>query len=267
MKYKLGFIGAGNMAEAVAKAAINQGLVEPAKIIASDTNESRRKLFADLGITVTEDTSEVIAESKQVMLAIKPQIFPEIGTMLGKIDPQRQIVISIMAGITTAKIAQLAGQPMRIIRVMPNTPMMVGQGMAGVSMGECCQPGDDEFAMKLFGAAGKAVSVSESDIDAITAISGSGPAYIFYLAEAMQEAAQKMGLGEEDSAILAQQTILGAALLLGQSEDSAGELRRKVTSPGGTTEAALNHMEANNVRENITNGILKAQAKSIELGK
>lgn len=266
MKYKIGFIGAGNMAEAVANAAINQGLVEPSKIIASDTNASRRKLFADLGIIVTEDTAQVITESKQVMLAIKPQIFPEIAPMLGKIDTQRQIVISIMAGITTAKITELAGQPMRIIRVMPNTPMMVGQGMAGVSMGECCQPGDDEFAMQLFGAAGQAVSVSESDIDAITAISGSGPAYIFYLAEAMQEAAQKMGLGEE-GAVLAQQTILGAALLLGQSEDSAGELRRKVTSPGGTTEAALTHMEQNNVRQNITDGILKAQAKSIELGK
>ncbi|HCD31207.1 MAG TPA: pyrroline-5-carboxylate reductase [Phycisphaerales bacterium] len=266
MKYKLGFIGAGNMAEAVAKAAINQGLVSADKIIASDTNETRRELFADLGINVTQDSDHVVTESRQIMLAVKPQVFPDVAKMLAKVDAQRQVVISIMAGITTAKIQELAGQPLRIIRVMPNTPMMVMQGMAGVACGQCCQPGDDEFAMKLFGAAGKAVSVSESDIDAITAISGSGPAYIFYLAEAMQDAADKMGLSE-DGAVLAQQTILGAALLLGQSQDSAGELRRKVTSPGGTTQAALEYMESKHVRESITQGILRAQARSIELGK
>lgn len=266
MKYKLGFIGAGNMAEAVAKAAINQGLVAADKIIASDTNAARRELFAGMGINVTEDNNLVIAESRQIMLAVKPQVFPDVAKLLGKVDAQRQVIISIMAGITTAKIEALAGQPLRVIRVMPNTPMMVMQGMAGVACGESCQPGDDEFAMKLFGAAGKAVSVSESDIDAITALSGSGPAYIFYLAEAMQEAAEKMGLGQ-DGAILAQQTILGAALLLGQSTDTAGELRRKVTSPGGTTQAALEYMESQNVRKSITEGILRAQARSIELGK
>ena len=200
------------------------------------------------------------------MLAVKPQVFPDIAPLLGDVDAQRQIIISIMAGITSAKIEELAGQSLRVIRVMPNTPMMVMQGMAGVSMGHSTQPGDDAFALELFDAAGKAISVSESDIDAITAISGSGPAYIFYLAEAMQEAAQQMGLSKE-GALLAQQTILGAAILLEQSDDSAGELRRKVTSPGGTTEAALAYMEEHNVRQSITEGILKAQARSIELGK
>lgn len=266
MKYKLGFIGAGNMAEAVARAAINQKLVAADKIIASDTNPQRRELFASMGINVTQDTDLVISESQQIMLAIKPQIFPQIAPQLGKVDAQRQVLISIMAGIPTTKIEELAGQPMRIIRVMPNTPMMVGQGMAGVACGGSCHPGDDAFAMQLFGAAGKALSVSESDIDAITALSGSGPAYIFYLAEAMEDAAGKMGLAD-DGAVLAQQTILGAALLLGQSEDSAGQLRRKVTSPGGTTQAALQYMESQNVRKAITDGILKAQARSIELGK
>ena len=187
MKYKLGLIGAGNMAEAVAKAAIEQGLVTADKIIASDTNPERRDLFASLGINVTEDNDLIVTEARQIMLAVKPQVFPDVAGLLGKVDAQRQIIISIMAGITTAKIEELAGQPLRVIRVMPNTPMMVMQGMAGVACGESCQPGDDAFAMQLFGAAGKAVSVSESDIDAITAISGSGPAYIFYLAEAMEE--------------------------------------------------------------------------------
>jgi pyrroline-5-carboxylate reductase len=266
MKYKLGFIGAGNMAEAVAKAAINQKLVTPDKIIASDTNEARRELFASMGINVTTDNDLVIAESRQIMLAVKPQVFPQVAAQLAKVDAQRQIIITIMAGIPSTKIEELAGQPLRVIRVMPNTPMMVGQGMAGVACGESCQPGDDAFAMQLFGAAGKAVSVSESDIDAITALSGSGPAYIFYLAEAMQDAADKMGLSE-DGAVLAQQTILGAAILLGQSSDTAGELRRKVSSPGGTTLAALEYMESQHVREAITEGILKARARSIELGK
>ena len=266
MKYKLGLIGAGNMAEAVAKAAIEQGLVTADKIIASDTNPERRDLFASLGINVTEDNDLIVTEARQIMLAVKPQVFPDVAGLLGKVDAQRQIIISIMAGITTAKIEELAGQPLRVIRVMPNTPMMVMQGMAGVACGESCQPGDDAFAMQLFGAVGKAVSVSESDIDAITAISGSGPAYIFYLAEAMEEAAKQMGLGD-DGAVLAQQTILGAALLLGRSPDTAGELRRKVTSPGGTTQAALEYMEQHNVRQAITDGILKAQARSIELGK
>ena len=266
MNYELGFLGAGNMAEAIARAAIEQNIVDAGRIIASDPESPRRDVFAGLGIAVTDDNAEVIAQSGHVMLAVKPQTVPKIAEQLAALDAQRQIVISIMAGIGTTKIEQAIGGPARVVRVMPNTPLMVGGGMAGIALGEHAKAGDEALAMKLFGAAGRAVMVGEADIDAITAVSGSGPAYVFYLAEAMVAAATDLGLGSH-AAELVEQTVLGAAQLLAGSDDPPAELRRKVTSPGGTTEAAIKHLEGNKTREVIVNAIKAAQARSIELGK
>jgi len=264
--YALGFVGAGNMAEAIARGAIEKGVLEASAMVASDPSAARRELFAGLGVKVVDTNAEVIAQSGQVMLAIKPQVLPELAGELAAHGGDDQVLISIMAGIGTEKLCETIGKPARVIRVMPNTPMMVGLGMAGLAVGEQAKPGDEELAMKLFGSAGEVVRVEEKLMDAVTAVSGSGPAYVYYLAEAMEKAASELGLGEHGR-LLVSQTILGAARMLADSPDTAAELRQKVTSPGGTTAAALGHMDDHNLVNVIADAVKAAEARGRELGK
>lgn len=265
MQYELGFLGAGNMAEAIARAAIEHHVVAARRMIAADPDEGRRRTFAALGVATTEDNAQVIRQSAQVMLAIKPQTLAQVARELNAVDVQRQIVLSIMAGISTRKIDEAIGRQARVVRIMPNTPLMVGCGMAGIALGAGAAPGDDELATRLFGAVGKTIRVEEDKLDAITAVSGSGPAYVFYLAQAMQQAAVQLGLGEHAD-LLVEQTILGAAKLMQRSDDSPAELRRKVTSPGGTTEAAVTHLDGKKTMDTITDAIKLAQQRATELG-
>lgn len=265
MKYDLGFLGAGNMAEAIARAAIDKGVLPPQAMIAADPALARRDVFQAMGVAAAETNAEVIRQSRQVMIAVKPQVMAAAARDLMKGYRDEQVIISIMAGIRCAKLGEAIGRPARIVRVMPNTSLMVGEGMAGIALGEHARPGDDDFAMALFSAGGKAIRVQEALLDAITAVSGSGPAYVFYLAEAMEQAAAALGL-KEHASLLVRQTILGAAQLLAQSPDTPAELRRKVTSPGGTTEAAIRHMDDNRVRDVIVAALAAAERRSRELG-
>jgi len=265
-EYALGFIGAGNMAEAIARGAIDKGVLSADKMIASDPSQARCDLFTGLGIKVVDSNAEVIAQSEQVMLAIKPQVLAELASDLAECGRDDQVLISIMAGIGTRKLYDLIGKPVRAIRVMPNTPMMVGLGMSGLAVGEHAQVGDELLAMKLFGVAGEVVRVDENLMDAVTAVSGSGPAYVYYLAEAMEKAATELGLGEH-ARLFVTQTILGAAKMLIDSPDTAAELRRKVTSPGGTTAAALGHLDSQKVLDTIVDAVKSAEARGRELGE
>lgn len=266
MKYELGFIGAGNMAEAIARAGIDAGVIAAGEMTAADPTPARRELFASLGIAAAEDNAAVISQSRQVLLAVKPQVMLATAADLSKKLGEGQVVISIMAGVTTGKLAAAIGRAARIVRVMPNTPMMVGCGMAGVAMGAHAEAGDDDLAMQLFSAGdSKAIRVEEALLDAITAVSGSGPAYVFYLAEAMEKAAAALGLGEHGR-VLVSQTMLGAARLLAESGEAPAELRRKVTSPGGTTEAAIRHMESKHIDAAVVDAIRAAEERSRELG-
>jgi pyrroline-5-carboxylate reductase len=265
MQYELGFLGAGNMAEAIAKAAIDRSVLRPVQMIASDPSEERRALFAKLGVTVTADNAQVIRGARQVLIAVKPQVMAKAAADLAAHGSPEQVLISIMAGVTTEKLARTISKDCRIVRVMPNTPLMVGYGMAGVSLGKHARPGDEALTLQLFSAAGEAIVVEEKFIDGITAVSGSGPAYVFYLAEAMERAAREMGLGDQ-SPLLVRQTILGAAQLMAKSGEPPADLRRKVTSPGGTTEAAIKHMEAQGVAGHVGDAMKAAERRSKELG-
>lgn len=266
MGVKLGFIGAGNMAEAIARAAIEHGVVPAADMVAYDPTAERRELFKSLGVAVADGNEGVIRGAEHVLLAVKPQVMSGVAKDLATYGNPGQVIVSIMAGITSTKLEGAIGRRSRIVRVMPNTPMMAGLGMAGIALGEGAKDGDEELAVKLFSAGGsKAIRVDEAMIDAITAVSGSGPAYVFYLAEAMEKAAQDLGLGEH-ARLLVSQTILGAAKLLSESPDNATELRRKVTSPGGTTQAAIEHMEGKGVLPAIVEAIAAAERRSKELG-
>jgi pyrroline-5-carboxylate reductase len=275
MKYELGFLGAGNMAEALARAAIEKGVLHARDIVAADPNPARHEVFAKLGVTWSGANSQVIRDARQVVIAVKPQTLPQVAGDLAAEVTAEHVVVSIMAGISTAKLTAAingkradAGLPplaLRLVRVMPNTPLMVGLGMAGVALGPQARRGDEALTLRILGSAGKAVMVEESKIDAITAVSGSGPAYVFYLAEAMHQAAVDLGLGEHADQLV-RQTILGAAHLLAQSPDTAAELRRKVTSPGGTTEAAIKHLEGNMTTAVVVNAVKAAEKRSRELG-
>ncbi|MBX2851369.1 MAG: pyrroline-5-carboxylate reductase [Phycisphaeraceae bacterium] len=265
MRYKLGFIGCGNMAQAIASGAIKQGVLGAQEIIASDPSGANRTVFDDWGCTTTADNRDVAGQAQQVLLAVKPQVFSSVAPDLSDIDTEKQLLISIMAGLSSQGIAREVGRPCRVIRVMPNTPAMVGAGMAGVASGEGTKPGDDALAKQLFSAVGKVVELEEPMIDAINAVSGSGPAYLFYLAEAMEHAAVELGLGEHARQIVAQ-TLMGSGKLLAESGEDPAELRRKVTSPGGTTLAASTHLDAKQVHSSIAEAIQAAFARAKELG-
>lgn len=265
MRYRLGFIGAGNMAEAIARAAIDKRIVAAEAMVAADPAPQRREVFANLGIHIAADNAEVIAASEQILLAIKPQTLAAVGTELRAIDAAKQVVISIMAGITAARIAEAIGKPARVVRVMPNTPLLVGCGTAGVCRGEHAREGDEALVLQLLRAAGSAVVVDEKLMDAVTAVSGSGPAYVFYLAEAMEKAAGQLGLGPH-ARLLASRTILGAAMMLAQDGADPTDLRQRVTSPGGTTEAAIRHLDGNKTTEVFINAIRAAERRGQELG-
>jgi pyrroline-5-carboxylate reductase len=264
-RYRLGFIGAGNMAEAIARGAIDSGVLTTDQMTASDPSGDRLAAFELFGVQRSPGNLALIEQSDAVLLAIKPQALDAIRDDLSKIQ-DHQIVISIMAGLGSDRIERVIGKSARLVRVMPNTPLMTGQGMAGVALGPNAKPGDDALALELFGASGKAISVSEQDLHAITAISGSGPAYLFYLAEAMQKAADQLGLSD-NARLLVNQTLLGSSHLLSQSSDTPAELRRKVTSPGGTTEAAIKHLDANEVKAQIVEALKAAYERSVELGE
>jgi pyrroline-5-carboxylate reductase len=266
MTYALGLIGGGNMAEAIARAAIAEGVLTADQMIVADPSQTRCDVLADIGMPIADENAQVIKQSEQVLLAVKPQMASAVTGDLAAHLRDDQIVISIMAGIGSVKLASAIGKATRIVRVMPNTPLMANCGMAGVSLGQHAQPGDDDLTMHLFDAGGsRAIRVPEVSLDAITAISGSGPAYLFYLAEAMTRAAEQLGLGEH-ARTLVSQTLLGAARLLDESPDTPADLRRKVTSPGGTTQAAIQHMEQNQMQETIIAAIQAAEARSKELG-
>lgn len=278
MSHQLGFIGAGNMAEAIVRAAISSQILPADQIIACDVNQTRRDLFASLGVSVTQTTAQVVSQAKPyLLLAVKPQQLGDVAAELAQHITADHVIISIMAGITSAKLAAAITRAraaaglsddlkIRVIRVMPNTPLMSGLGMAGISLGEDAKPGDETMAQQIFAAGdNQAVIIPESQMDALTAVSGSGPAYVFYLAEAMEKAAHELGLKDHARQLVAQ-TILGSAHLLASSSDTPAELRRKVTSPGGTTEAAIRHMDGNKSVDVIVNAIKAAQKRSQELG-
>jgi len=266
MRWDLGFIGAGNMAEALCRGVISAGLFPAERIAAGDPSEARRRLFAEtLGVHALDDNAAVVNGSPTVVLAVKPQamddVLAEIGPLLG---PER-LVISIAAGVRIARIEAACRPGCRVVRVMPNTPLLVSAGMSALAAGTHAGADDLEAAARLFRCAGEAVFVDETALDAVTAVSGSGPAYFFYLVEAMIEAGVAEGLERDLAAKLAARTLLGAGQLLAESPHEAAELRRRVTSPGGTTEAAVGVMREKGVREALVAAVRRAAERSREL--
>lgn len=254
------------MAQAIAGGAIQQGVIKPGEVIASDPSEDNRAVFEAWGCAVSAENSDVTKQAAQVVLAVKPQVFPKVVADLQQGPLDEQVLISIMAGLSSAKINEQLGQPCRLVRVMPNTPALVGAGMVGVALTNGAKPGDDALALELFAAVGEVVELTEPMIDAITAVSGSGPGYMFYFAEAMEQMAAELGFGQAGRKIVAQ-TMLGSAKLMLESSEDPAELRRKVSSPGGTTLAATDSMENDGVKDAIQKAMKAAYDRAVELGQ
>jgi len=264
----IGFIGSGNMAEALIKGIIAADVYQPDDIIIADVRGERlEELAGEYKVRTAQNNIDLVGKADVVVLSVKPQNMNDVlGQVKGSLK-EDAIVISIAAGITTVKISAALGE-VPIIRVMPNTPALVGEG-ASALFAKNAGTEAMALAMKIFGAVGKAVVVdSEELIDAVTAVSGSGPAYFFLLMEEMIKAGEKLGLDEATAKELVLQTAKGAALLAEQADErgeTAAELRRKVTSPGGTTEAALKVFAEKDFSELVTMALTAARDRSKEL--
>lgn len=269
MEFQLAFIGAGNMAEAIARGILASGIFTAPQMIACDPNAARRQVFqTQLAIRAIESTSEAATLASRILLAVKPQKIDEaLGELQLAIKPHTPI-LSIVAAITTGFIeGQLIAKAPRLIRIMPNTPMLAGAGASGLCAGKLATPEDMALAERIFGSCGLAVRVEERLMDAVTSLSGSGPAYVFYLAEAMAAAGVRQGLPPDIAAQLARQTIIGAGALLAQSTDDVPTLRQKVTSPGGFTQAAVQAFEQGDLEGLVARAMDSALQRGKELSR
>lgn len=259
------FIGGGNMAQALIGGLITRGL--PAtRITVSDPVEKIRELLQEKDVHVTDDNRAAIESADVVVLAVKPQVLAALLKPLKGLF-ENKLIISIVAGAEITTIAELTGTE-RIVRVMPNTPALVQTGAHGLFATENVAAADRELASQVLAATGLTIWVnSEAQIDAVTAVSGSGPAYFFYMMESMIRAGKNMGLDEKVATALTLQTALGAAQMAITSSNTPAELRKNVTSPNGTTQAALEVFDRAQISQNIQTALAAAQKRSQELAQ
>ncbi|MGL5336194.1 MAG: pyrroline-5-carboxylate reductase [Enterovibrio sp.] len=263
----IAFLGAGNMALALIKGLILHSF--PAQqIIAVNRNEQKNKLIEqELKIKVSQNAAQSAQLADIVVLGVKPQDMSALVQSLPHVEWNKKLVISIAAGVTCQKLITLAGAPLQIVRAMPNTPAMIGEGMTGLFAASTLAAHYRQFASELFCAAGKVCWVEqEADINVIIAAAGSAPAYFFLFMQAMQEEAQRLGMNEQDARQLVQQAALGAAALAKtQPENSFAKLREQVTSKGGTTAAAIAVFEKANLQQNVAAAMQAAIVRAQEM--
>lgn len=266
-QHDIAFIGGGNMARSLIGGLVQRG-IPAARIAVSEPQAALRDaLRDDFGVEVYAHSDSAVASAPVWLLAIKPQVMGQVCQALApRAREQRPLLVSIAAGITTSAIAEWMGYPAAVVRAMPNTPALLGCGATGLFANAAVSGAQRGSAETTLGAVGITQWVaSESLMDAVTATSGSGPAYVFLLAEAMQQAAVGLGLPEETARALVNQTLLGAARMLVESGEPAAVLRQRVTSPGGTTQAAIERFEADGFREIVAAALGAAERRGREL--
>jgi pyrroline-5-carboxylate reductase len=264
---KLAFIGGGTMGEAVVAALLEKKRAIPSAITVSDISAARRDhLAGQYGVITTEENLEAVAGKDIVILSVKPQHFPEVAAGIKGQVGNGQLVISIMAGVRTEKLAEALGYGV-IVRAMPNTPAQIGQGVTGWTATPDVTDAQKEKARLVLGSMGEELFFpDERSLDMVTAVSGSGPAYVFLFAEALTAAAEKLGLGPDDARELVLRTLQGSVSLLGTSDKTAAELRHAVTSRGGTTERALQVFDLGGFSALVAEAVRAAYERSLELG-
>lgn len=263
---KIGFIGIGNMGQAIINGLIESGLVAKSNILAYDSDTKKRAIAKKYGIKTAKNNQDLVAKANIILLAVKPQVIDDVVKEIKDKVSESKTIISIAAGITTGHIERLLGK-VRVIRTMPNTPALIRQGITAISKGKFATKKDEKIAQDIFSSVGETIKIEESQMDAVTALSGSGPAYLFLTIEALIDGGMKVGLSRKNAEILTKETLLGAARMAVETGENASILRKKVTSPGGTTEAALKYLNKKNFSKILAEAIKVAAKRSKELGK
>jgi pyrroline-5-carboxylate reductase len=265
---QVGFLGSGNMGEALIHGLLHGHVCRPEQIVCSDVRPERLKTIRDkYGIRSTSHNTDVVKQAEIVILAVKPQIMKEVLEEVGKHLDLSKLVISIAAGVPLSAIETLVKKDLKLIRVMPNICVSVREGVSAIAGGKHASKDDLLTAKAIFDSVGKSLFIEESLLDAVTGLSGSGPAYIFLIIDALADAGVKVGLSRSDSLVLASQTVLGAARMLMETGEHPGKLKDMVTSPGGTAIAGLHTLEGGGLRTTLINAVEVATARSKALGE
>lgn len=265
-KKKIGFIGCGNMARAMIGGILGAGVLRPEEIIAS--NHTAPKLEAaktEFGIETTADNRKAASESRILVLAVKPQYCAEVIAEIAGSVPEDSVVVTLMPGKTLAKLREMFGRSLKIIRSMPNTPALVREGMTALCPNALVTERDLAEVIRLFGSFGKAEVVEESVMDAVVAVSGSSPAYVFMMIEAMADAAVEGGMKRKQAYIFAAQAVLGSAKMILETGKHPGELKDMVCSPAGTTIEAVAALEKDGFRSAVIDAMRVCMEKSRSL--
>jgi pyrroline-5-carboxylate reductase len=260
---KLGFLGCGNMGGAILEGILEHGELDRDDILVVEKSSERMAFWSEKGVSVTE-SAEALKDVSGIMLGVKPQSFDQAAEDLG-ILRRSCMVVSIMAGIDSQRISRRLGPEARVVRVMPNTPCSIGMGISAISKGAHATDSDMETATRIMSTVGSVVEVDEESMHAVTATSGSGPAYLFLLAESWIEASIANGLSRDIAEMLVIETIRGSAELLHRERDVVS-LRKTVTSKGGTTAAGIERLEGDGIRESLIQALNAARERGIELG-
>ncbi|XP_074591425.1 pyrroline-5-carboxylate reductase [Curcuma longa] len=264
--FKLGFIGAGNMAESIARGVAKSGVLPAPSIRTAHRRPERRLVFESFGVRILESNSQVVDESDIIVLSVKPQAAKQVLSDLKPFLSDEKLLVSIAAGIKLRDLQDWSGQR-RIIRVMPNTPSAVGQAASVMCVGELATEKDEERVASLFRAIGKVWTADEKYFDAVTGLSGSGPAYIYLAIEALADGGVAAGLPRDLALSLASQTVLGAATMVNQTGKHPGQLKDAVTSPAGTTIAGIHELEKGAYRATLMNAVIAATKRCRELSQ
>jgi pyrroline-5-carboxylate reductase len=267
MTQTLAFIGGGQMAEAIIRGLVTGQVCRPDALYATDPVPARcDRLKSQFGVRVGSDNRKAVAWAEVVILAVKPQSFPEVLKEIGT-DLSHKMVISIAAGVTIRAINEQAPVAKRVVRAMPNTPAVVREGMTALAFSGECSAKDQQVARTIFEAVGRVIPVEERLMDAVTGLSGSGPAYVFQAIEALADGGVKMGLPRQTAELLAAQTMLGAAKMVLELGEHPAKLKDRVASPGGTTIAGLHQLEQGGFRATLMGAVEAATKRSQELGR
>jgi pyrroline-5-carboxylate reductase len=263
---KIAFLGGGNMAEALIKGMLSADVAKSRQMAVTDASPARLDYLKKYNINTATSNREAVQQAEIVLLCVKPQVMDAVLAEIASVADSSKLVISIAAGITISRIEQALTASPRVIRVMPNTPALVLSGAAGLAKGSSATNEDLALAQEIFSAVGRAVVVEEKLMDAVTGLSGSGPAFVFTVIEALSDAGVKVGIPRPLALELAAQTVFGSAKMVLETREHPAKLRDMVTSPGGTTIAGMHELEKGKLRAVLMNAVEAATNRSRELG-